>query len=55
MKTLPNEKEHPFPNKEMNLLIRLHKDSLLSKEDYQIVADLFHKYLNLRAEVFHDY
>lgn len=46
--------DHPFPNKEIELMMKLHKDNILSKEDYEIISNLLHKYLNLRADVFHD-
>lgn len=49
-----NPFEHPFPNKEIELLIKIHHAELLSKEDYEIIANLLEKYLNLRADVFHE-
>lgn len=48
------ESEHPFPNKELMLLQKIHKEELLSKEDFEVISELLHKYLNLRADVFHD-
>lgn len=49
-----DEKEHPFPNKEILLMQKLHKEESLSKEDFEIISELLHKYLNLRADVFHE-
>jgi hypothetical protein len=49
-----NESEHPFPNKELMLLQKIHKEESLSKEDFEVISELLHKYLNLRADVFHD-
>lgn len=46
--------EHPFPNKEILLMQKLHKEESLSKEDFETISELLHKYLNLRADVFHD-
>ena len=46
--------DHPFPNKEIELLMKIHKEELLKKEDYEVIANLLHKYLNLRADVFHE-
>lgn len=46
--------DHPFPNKEIELLMKIHKENLLNEEDYRIISDLLHKYLNLRADVFHE-
>jgi len=48
------ELDHPFPNKEIELMMKIHKEGLLSKEDYEVISNLLHKYLNLRADVFHD-
>jgi hypothetical protein len=46
--------DHPFPNKELILLQKIHKEGSLSKEDFEVISELLHKYLNLRADVFHD-
>jgi hypothetical protein len=48
------ELDHPFPNKEIKFLGKIYKEKLLSEEDYNIVAELLHKYLNLRADVFYE-
>jgi len=47
-------KDHPFPNEELELLMKLNSKGTLSKEDFEIIANLLHKYLNLRADVFHE-
>lgn len=46
--------DHPFPNKELQLLMKLNSEATLSKEDFEIISELLHKYLNLRASVFHE-
>lgn len=48
-----DEKEHPFPTKEMLLMKKI--EQCLDKEDFEVICNLLHKYLNLRADVFHDY
>ncbi len=47
------ESIHPFPNKEIQLISKLNKESLISIEDIALISDLLHKYLDLRADVFH--
>lgn len=47
-----NEKEHPFPNQELNLIIKLNKEKLIPVEDIAIISQLLHKYLNLRTDMF---
>ena len=54
MKQIIDEKEHPFPNEELNLIIRLNQQENISVEDISIIPNLLHKYLNLRADVFHE-
>ena len=49
-----DEKDHPFPNKEILLMLKLNKEESLSKEDFEIISELLHKYLNLRSDVFHE-
>lgn len=49
-----DQSEHPFPNKEIELMMKIHKENLLSEEHYNIISELLHKYLNLRADVFHE-
>lgn len=46
--------DHPFPNKELELMMKLNKEEILNKEDYEVISNLLHKYLNLRADVFHE-
>ena len=46
--------DHPFPNKELELLMRLNDKGTLPKEEFEIIANLLHKYLDLRADVFHE-
>lgn len=55
MKTQPNEKEHPFPNKELMLLMKWNSEDEIPPEEIAIISNLIHKYLNLRSDVFHDY
>lgn len=54
MKNIPNESEHPFPNEELELVLRLNHKMLIPMEDIALIANLIHKYLNLRGEVFHE-
>lgn len=54
---MPNKEkaeDHPFPNKELQLLMKLNSQGTLPKEDFEIISELLHKYLNLRADVFHE-
>jgi len=46
--------EHPFPNDEIRLIDKLHKENVLEKQDFETICNLLHKYLNLRADVFYD-
>lgn len=46
--------DHHFPNKEILLMQKLHKEDKLSEEDLETISNLLHKYLNLRADVFYD-
>jgi len=50
-----DKKEHPFPNEELNLIMKLNKEGKIPVEEVAILSNLIHKYLNLRADVFHDY
>ena len=54
MKKMPNEDEHPFPNAELLLIQKINKEMLIPVEDIALISTLLHKYLNLRADVFHD-
>jgi len=49
------ELDHPFPNKELQLIMKLNKEQKIDIEDIALISQLLHKYLNLRADVFHDY
>lgn len=49
-----DEKEHPFPNLEIQLISKLNKEKLISAEEIDLISGLLHKYLNLRADVFHN-
>lgn len=49
------EKDHPFPNKELELLMKLNAKETLTKEEFEIISNLLHKYLDLRADVFHEF
>ena len=44
--------KYPFPVMAIFLMKKLQDEQLLSQEDYEIVRDLLHKYMDLRAEVF---
>jgi len=48
------KKEHPFPAKEINLLMKLNRDQLIPIEDISLISGLIDKYLKLRSEVFYD-
>ena len=47
-------REHPFPNEELNLIMKLNKEEKIDIEDIAIISNLLHKYLDLRADVFHE-
>lgn len=49
------KEDHPFPNEELNLILKLNKEQKIPIEDISKLSNLIHKYLNLRAEVFHDF
>jgi hypothetical protein len=50
-----NEKieDHHFPNKELELIMKLKNERKIDMEDIAIISKLLHKYLDLRAQVFH--
>lgn len=58
MKIDLNEEEkpenHPFPNRELRLILKWNQEGKIPVEEIAIVSNLIHKYLNLRAGVFHD-
>jgi hypothetical protein len=47
--------DHPFPNEELFLIMKLNKEGKIPIEEIAVISNLIHKYLNLRADVFHDY
>lgn len=51
---MPNEEDHPFPNKELMLIMKLNNEGKISVEDIAILSNLIHKYLNLRADIFYE-
>lgn len=57
----PTEKEpekiedHPFPDEELNLLMKIRKSNILTEDERKLLSDLIIKYLDLRAFVFHDF
>ena len=48
-----NEKHHPFPLDEIQLVARITDENTLPNYDILLITQLLHKYLNLRASVFH--
>lgn len=50
-----DEKDHPFPNKELNFIVKINKEQKLDIEEIALISQLLHKYLDLRAEVFHEF
>ena len=42
-------------NSELQLIMKLNKEQKIDIEDIALISQLLHKYLNLRADVFHDY
>lgn len=50
-----NIDDHPFPVKEMDLMLRLNLEEKIPFEDITIISNLLYKYLELRSHVFHDY
>jgi len=55
VKELEKQEDHPFPNKELELIMRLNKQQQIPIEDVAIITNLLHKYLNLRSYIFHDF
>lgn len=49
------QEDHPFPNEELRLIMKLNEEGKIAVEDVALISNLIHKYLNLRAYVFHDY
>jgi hypothetical protein len=54
MKIEMTKEEFPFPVKAVYLMMRIHSQKWLEKEEYDILSDLLERYLSLRAEVFHE-
>lgn len=52
---VPSDEDHPFPVKELNMIIKLNKEEKLAKEDIEILSNILAKYLELRAYVFHEF
>ncbi len=48
------KEDHPFPNEELRLIMKLNAKYLIPVEDIALISQLLHKYLNLRAQVFHE-
>lgn len=46
--------DHPFPNAELRLIEKLNKELLIPIEDIDLISQLIHKYLDLRADFFYD-
>lgn len=49
------EADHPFPNAELNLIMKLNREKLIPVEDIAMLSNLIHKYLNLRSQIFHKF
>lgn len=47
--------DHPFPNEELNLIMKWNREGVIPVEDVAVISNLIHKYLNLRADVFHEF
>lgn len=47
--------DHPFPNEELKLIMKLNEELKIDIEDIALISQLLHKYLNLRASVFHEF
>lgn len=47
--------DHPFPNEELNLIMKLNQEGKIPVEDVAVISQLIAKYLDLRAYVFHDF
>lgn len=55
MKYKQKIEDHPFPNKELKLIMDLNKEDKIPKEQIEIISNLIHKYLQLRSEIFHEF
>lgn len=47
------KEDHPFPNKELNLIMDLNLSGILPVEHIAVISGLIHKYLVLRSYIFH--
>ena len=45
--------DYPFPQKQINLLMDLHKNNVLTKEQVELLNEIIYAYCNLRAHVFY--
>lgn len=55
MKTQEKKEDHPFPNEELQLIMKLNQENKISVEQVAILSHLIHKYLNLRSALFHEF
>jgi hypothetical protein len=46
--------DHPFPNAELNLIMKLNNEGLIPVEDIALISGLIHKYIKIRTQVFHE-
>lgn len=47
--------DHPFPNEELNLIMKLQREDKITSQDLETISNLLAKYLDLRASVFHEF
>lgn len=50
---MEKKEDHPFPNKELRLVMKWSQEGLIPIEEVSAISDLIHKYLNLRCCVFY--
>jgi hypothetical protein len=50
-----DEKEHPFPNEELMLILKWNKEEKIPIEEIAVMSNLIHKYCKLRSYVFQDF
>lgn len=53
MKQKPSD--HPFPNEELNLIMKLQREEKITSQELETISNLLAKYLDLRADAFHDF
>lgn len=46
------EEDHPFPNKELALIMKMNRDGVEPIEDIAVFSHLIGKYLDLRNSIF---